>query len=282
MPRQATFVDYVKAAFFWRWNLLAAGAGVAFGLLSTVPGMILPLVAAAEITYLGLLSANERFRKAIDARVTMPPPLPAADQTQLIAQIRAVLKPEAWQRFEYLRERCLTLSNLARQLRGPQAAQDSAVSDMQTGSLERMLWLHLKLLYSQDALQRFLRETNRNDLAQQISAAEKELAAAKAKDPEGKLAKSLDDKLQTLRQRLANYDQAEENRQFLAAEIDRIEQKVNAISEMSINSRDAGDITAQVDGIAAGVSATEEAIRKMDVAPVFQHEEAPRLLTQRN
>jgi len=280
MPQPAAFMDYVKAAFMWHWNLLAVGTGVAFAILSGVPSVVLPLVAAAEITYLGLLSANERFRKAIDARKVAAPMGP--NQAELIAQIRAVLKPEAWQRFEYLRDRCLTLNNLARQLRGPQADQNAAVTDLQTGSLERMLWLHLKLLYSQDALQRFLRETNRNELTQRISLSEKELSAAKAKDPDGKLAKSLDDKLQTLKQRLANYDQAEDNRQFLTAEIDRIEQKVNAISEMAINSRDAGDVAAQVDGIAAGVSATEEAIRKMDVAPVFQHEEAPRLLTERN
>ncbi|MBI5092751.1 MAG: hypothetical protein HZB26_09960 [Candidatus Hydrogenedentes bacterium] len=281
MAQSGSFMSYVKAAFLWHWNLLAVGAGVGFALLSGIPGVLLPFVAAAEIAYLGLLSANEKFRKAIDAREHTAT-APDAGQAALIGQIRAVLKPEAWQRFEFLRERCLTLNNLARQLRGPQADQSSAVSDLQTGSLERMLWLHLKLLYSQDALQRFLRETNRNDLLQRIAASEKEVGAAKAKDPEGKLAKSLDDKLQTLRQRLANYDQAEDNRQFLTAEIDRIEQKVNAISEMAINSRDAGDITAQVDGIAAGVSATEEAIRKMDVAPVFQREEAPKLLTQRN
>ena len=45
---------------------------------------------------------------------------------------------------------------------------------------------------------------------------------------------------------------------------------------------DASDISAQVDGIAAGVSATEEALRGLDVAPALQREEAPRFLTQKD
>jgi hypothetical protein len=65
-------------------------------------------------------------------------------------------------------------------------------------------------------------------------------------------------------------------------ELDRIEQKVNAIGEMAMSARDASDISAQVDGIAAGVSATEEAIRGLDVAPALQREEAPRFLTEQN
>jgi len=280
MASPGGFFTYVTSAFLWHWNLLVVGAGVALALLSRQPDVVLPLLMAGELTYLGLLSANPRYRKAVDARQVVRQQ--ESDTPAVMAHIRSVLKPEAWQSFERLRARCLTLSDLARQLRGPQAPDNAAVSDLQTGSLERLLWLYLKLLYSQDALQRFLRETNRNELVQGIAASENEVKAAAAKERGDRLAKSLEDKLETLRQRLANYDRAQENRDFLAAEIARIEQKVNAISEMAINSRDASDITAQVDGIAAGISATEEAIRSMDVAPVFQREEAPRLLTTQN
>lgn len=278
MIKRNAFLDYVKAAFLWKWNLLAAGAAAVFAFLSGQPDVVLPLLAAGEIAYLGLLSSNVRFRKAIDARgVSGPPPL---GQEALIEHMRTVLKPEAWARFENLRNRCIRLNQLSRQFRGPQATEDNVASDLQTSSLERLLWMFLKLIYSQDALRRFLGGTDRDGLAQALDAADKELAAAIEKKRDMKLIKSLEDKMETLKQRLANYDRAVENRDFLAAEIDRVEQKVNAVSEMAMNSRDAGDLTAQVDGIAAGISATEDAIKALDVGPVFQHEEAPPLLRE--
>ncbi len=279
MARRGAFFEYLKAAFLWRWNLLAAGAGAIFALLSGRPDIALPLIAAGEIVYLGLLTTNERFRKAIDARAFMSMPQP--DQKELLTHIQSVVKPEAWARFDRLRERCVTLSKISEQFRGPQAAGSPVVTDLQTSSLERLLWIFLKLLYSQDALRRFLNATDRDGLVQEIEATEKALQSANEKARGDKLISSLEDKLETLRQRLANYDRADENREFLAIEIDRIEQKVNAIGEMALNSRDAADISAQVNGIAEGVSATEEAMRSLDVAPVLQREEVPRLLDMR-
>jgi septal ring factor EnvC (AmiA/AmiB activator) len=138
--------------------------------------------------------------------------------------------------------------------------------------------MFLKLVYSHDAVQRFLRSTDRNRLATELENARKELQTATARERSEKLLRSFEDTIKTLEQRIANYDQAQENRELLAAEIVRIEQKVNAVSEMAISARDPADISAQVDGIAEGVSATEEAMRKLDVAPLFERERTPRLL----
>jgi hypothetical protein len=151
---------------------------------------------------------------------------------------------------------------------------------MQTESLERLLWMFLKLIYSQDALQRFLQGTDRKQLEEQIQDAEAELKEATSNGKSDKLLRSLEDKLQTLKQRLTNYQRAEENRDLLTAEIDRIEQKVNVISELSISARDPADFSAQVDGIAEGVSVTEETIRRLDVPPLLENEKAPKFLSQ--
>ncbi len=271
-------LKYVKPAFLWRWNLLIFGAGLVFGILSGHPDVVWPLVGAAEIAYLGLLTGNPRFRRAIDARGVKVPS--AVDASESLERIEAALKPEAWKRFERLRDRCLALEELGRQFRGPYAQVDAKMADLQTTSLERLLWMFLKLLYSQDALTRFLRTTNRSDLVSLVKEAEKELDAAVSQERSEKLIASLRDKLETLRQRLANYERALEHQEFLNVEIDRIEQKVNAISEAAMNARDPADISAQVDGIAAGISATEEAMRTMDVAPVFEREEPPKLLAR--
>src|SRR4051812_21848261 len=136
--QRTPFADYVKAAFLWHWNLLFFGAGGALALLSA-PTVVLPLVLAGEVAYLGLLTSRPHFRSAIDARKRNP--AGPVDNDKLMAQIRGVLKPEAWQRFEDLRRRCLTLNKLAEQFRGPGNAREETANELQTDSLERLLWM---------------------------------------------------------------------------------------------------------------------------------------------
>lgn len=279
MPARGGFVTYIRTAFLWHWNLLALGAGAVFSFLSGQPDTFLPIFLAAEILYLGLLATHPRFQKAVDASL-MSRQQPLVNHAEIIEQIRQRLTPPDWNRFEQLRDRCLSLNRIAEQIRGPQAGNSSPIHSMQTDSLERLLWLFLKLLYSRDALQRFLSGTDKSGLEAQIHSAQREIQDATTNQRTDKLIRTLEDKHDTLMQRLANYQRAEENREILAAEIDRIEQKVNAISELSISARDPADVSAQVDGIAEGVSVTEEAIRKLDVPPLFDSETAPRFLTQ--
>jgi hypothetical protein len=107
---------------------------------------------------------------------------------------------------------------------------------------------------------------------------EKRIERAKEEKRDEKLIRVLGDKLDTQRQRLQNYERTRDNRELICVEIDRIEQKVSAISEMALSSRDSGDIGAQVDGIAAGGSlrpAEEEALRDFEVVHNFPSEDAP-------
>lgn len=278
MAPKASFLSYVKSAFLWHWNLLVFGAGVLFSFLSGQPDVFLPLVSAVELLYLGMLSSNPRFRKAMDARRSAVALAP--DQSQVLAKIRSSINSSAWERFVALQNRCRNLQNLSRQLQGPDVSPDKSLQEIHSESLDRLLWMFLKLLYNLDALDRYLAATNRKDLELSLLESEKQIETARAEQRGEKLIRALEDKHETQHQRLQNYEKTRENRELVCAEIDRIEQKVSAISEMAISSRDSGDISAQVDGIAAGVSATEDALRDLDVAPVFKQEAAPRFLSQ--
>ena len=68
-PRPGGMSDYLKEAFLFRWNLLLFGGGVAAAALTPVAAVLLPLVAAVELTYLAGLVSIPRFRAAIDAKV---------------------------------------------------------------------------------------------------------------------------------------------------------------------------------------------------------------------
>ena len=65
----ASLKDYLREAFLFRWNLLFFLGGVAGAALTPLPGVLLPLVAAGELTYLAGLISIPRFRAAIDAKV---------------------------------------------------------------------------------------------------------------------------------------------------------------------------------------------------------------------
>ena len=68
-PSGAGMPGYLKEAFLFRWNLLLFLGGVAAAALTPVAGVLLPLVAAGELTYLTGLVSVPRFRAAIDAKV---------------------------------------------------------------------------------------------------------------------------------------------------------------------------------------------------------------------
>src|ERR687888_2447305 len=67
-PRDAGMSDYLKEAFLFRWNLLFFVGGTAAAALTPFAPVLLPLVAASELTYLAGLVSIPRFRAAIDAK----------------------------------------------------------------------------------------------------------------------------------------------------------------------------------------------------------------------
>src|SRR5712671_1063743 len=68
-PQGAAMSDYLKEAFLFRWNLLFLLGGAAAAVLTPLAPVLLPLVAAGELTYLTGLVSVPRFRAAIDAKV---------------------------------------------------------------------------------------------------------------------------------------------------------------------------------------------------------------------
>ena len=280
MKKSGSFLKYVKAAFMWHWNLLAVGGGLAFAFLSGLPDVVIPLLGAAEILFLGALSTQPRFRKSVDAR-GVSVVKESKSQDEQLKRILSAISQNDYKRFEALRSRCMALTSLGKQFHGLDSSSPVELEQMHMSSLDRLLWMFLKLLYSKDALDRFLKNTDRNLLIKEIERTEQSLARAREKSKEN-LVRTLDDKLNTMHDRLRNYDQAEENCELIEAELERVEQKVKAVSEMSLSSGDPTMLSSQVDGIAASISITADAIRTLDVLPDLNYDDqAPEFLTQK-
>ncbi len=267
-------MKYLWTAFANRWNLLLFGGGVAAALISGFAGVVLPLVAAAEIYYLSSMVANGRFRSAVDAQDAKSRRLAeAAGAREAYERIRKRLPGPLLRRFDQLRDHCLKLIDLAGSIRGP----DSAGPEQGTlESLDRLLWGYLRMIWGAATLSEFLDHTDDGEIRARIADLERRLAKLPpGGDDDGRLRATLEDHLQTSRERLANIDEARRKLDVVAAEIERLEAKIAALAEGSVAKRDMGDLARRVDEVAEGMRRTDETMRQLQLPPELEELEEP-------
>ena len=271
----------LKRAFTWRWHLLGLGAGAAVAVLSGAPIVFLPFLAAAELGYLGFLGLNPRFQNVLKGQLKAPPPLPV-DSTQRFAQLMAFLSPEDVQRFETLRSRCMDLLNLRRSMNAKEGA--TGVEDFRGESLDRMLWLYLKLLHQRSGLEQFLGATHREEIDAELKSAEVQLATAQARDqssglPESRLATSISDRVTTIRERLDNHHKASDGLELVTAEIDKTEQQITHLCEVGMTMSDSAGLSVQIDTISQSLQSSEKLFSEASFSQIYDDEPAPPLLS---
>ena len=276
--------DYLKAAFLFRWNLLFFLGGAAAAALTPVAGVLLPLVAAGELTYLTGLVSIPRFRAAIDAKVHAAakaagePPLPVQPPASLVTMLTG-LPSDARARFQHLHARCLELRTIAAGVRGAAGDQGGSVEDIRTPALDRLLWLFLRLLLSKAALDRFLQSMNEPEIISRLADLRKNLATAQS-GGDDRIVRSLQDSIASGELRLDNYGRAKKNAEFVSVELDRIEGKIQALAEMAVNRQDPDFLSSQVDSAADSMRQTEKAVSELQhlTGLADQLQEAPAIL----
>jgi hypothetical protein len=281
MGRQSSFA-YVKVAALNRWNLLLLASGGAATIVADVPPELgLPVLAALEVAVLGLVSLHPRFRALVDAEAThRGAHIEKAKAQERLQGLLTTISPERMARFESLKTRCGTL-------RASVAVDDataSAVAEEQISFVDKLLWVFVKLLDTEQALQRFLSTVSERDLVKDIQRAKQRLdiLPLAGKDAlEDRKRATLEDTLQTLTQRRANVVRAQHNHELVELEIQRIEQKLNIIVELAVNRQDPAILTAEVGAMADSVKATEETLGELHVFTGPQVDlEVPRILVE--
>lgn len=279
-PEAAGLTDYLREAFVFRWNLLIFLGGAAAAALTPIPGVALPLVAAGELTYLAGLISMPRFRAAIDAKMhasggAAVPPIP---RVAPIAGMLQSLPPDARERFQRLHGRCLEMRAIAAGVRGTDDHVSSA-EEIRTPGLDRLLWLFLRLLLSKAALDRFLLTMNEKEIAVSLEQLRTNLQRAQSEGDE-RIVRSLQDSVAMAELRLDNYARARKNAQFVSIELDRIENKIQALAEMAVNRQDPDFLSSQVDSAAESMRQTEKAVSELQhlTGLADQLEEPPAIL----
>lgn len=280
-------LKYVKAAFLNRWNLLAFAGSLGFAALSGVPDILIPLVLAGEIAYLGFLGTHPRFRKYVEveeaeaARAST-----SATAEQGLQQILQALPVKLLKRFEALRSRCLELREIAANLKNPDGSgAPLPLEEMQLAGLDRLLWIYLRLLYTQYMLDRFFQRTSEDQIQNDIRDLLRRLELqAKAPDTpqRQKVRKTIEDNLETSRARLANLQKAREQGELVQAEIERLENKIMSLSELAVNRNEPGYISSQVDQVAGSMVQTERTMNELEFATGLAVDEAVPQMVQRS
>jgi hypothetical protein len=266
------------------WNLLAFLGGTVFALLSPAPDVLLPVVAAGEIAYLGMLGTHPKFQKYVEAQeAKQQRSATSATSQQTLERITAALPKELLDRFVVLRARCLELQQIASELKHTRHEEAHLpFESYQIAGLDRLLWIHLRLLYTQYALSRFLKQTSEEQIRADIKRLETRLAqlpATSTGDQQQRVRKALEDNLQTSRDRLANLQRARDNFDLVNLEIDRLENKIRSLSELAVNRQEPDYISGQVDQVAASMLETEKTMNELQfVTGLDSVDEAPSLL----
>jgi hypothetical protein len=261
--------SYVKHAFLYPWNLLLFLGGAALAAMSPYPDALLPIIGGLELAYLTGLSAIPRFRTAVDAAIAAKArgantdATPSAASQQSLERILESLPAPALRRFLLLRQRCFEMRSIASGVRGQadDSAADSAES-IRTPALDRLLYLFLRLLVSQNGLDRFLRSTSEKDLDAKLTDVRARLEAAKTGGDE-RVKNSLQDSVADAELRLENYRKAAKDAEFVAIELDRIETKIQALIEMGVSRQDPDYLSHQVTAAAESMQHTEAAVNQL-------------------
>ena len=275
--KRAGLLRYLKEAFMFRWNLLLFGGAAAAALVSGHADIALPLVAAAEVTYLAGLATLPRFQGAIDAKAraeergttsAQRDPAPQASARDRILEVLKSLTEDRRSRFLRLRARCVEMSRIANAVRGETRDASGVSAELRTPALDRLLWVFLRLLLSEQAITRFLEAAN--EAAIDKSLADLQGRRQKRADSVGevnqaddRILRSLDDSIATAELRKENIEKSKNNAEFAATELDRLENKIAAVTEMAVGHSTPDEMSSRIDAISEGISQTEETIREL-------------------
>jgi hypothetical protein len=246
------FLDYVKAAFSWRYRVPGLGhlplnilALVGFGILGLGHPAFWLLGLAFEAGYLTLMSGDARFQRLVQGRMLMEERrVWQAKQSNLFDS----LDPQSQLRYRSLADTCQQILKSTKAL-----APGSAMEDLRTGSLSQMAWMFLKLLYTK------IRTRSIKVKAEELEAEIKRLSDQLSREAEGSaIHRSLQGTLEIQRRRMENLTKARESLKVIEAELNRIEHQVRLLNEEASMASDPEALTVRLDGVMQSLDGTNK------------------------
>lgn len=259
---------YIRKAFTNHWNLLGLAGGIGFSVLSGNPAVGISLLAAAEVAWLGFVGTHPRFQQYVDvAENEEQRSQDAAATDERMRKMFAALPRGLQNRFTELLKQCHELRSISQGYHAANSAtEDGTVSELRLNGLDKLLWLYLKLLYTEFSLNRFFETTGVDQIHRDLKQVQERLKRKQDRPPgtqRDRIVATLQDNLETCEQRLANFSQAKDSYELVRAEQQRLETRIRSLAEMSISQGDPGTISSQVDTVAGSVAQTEKTLEDL-------------------
>ena len=278
----------------FRWNMLVFGGAAAAAIVSGRADIAIPLVVAAEVVYLAGLTTLPRFQGAIDAKSRAEErgqtgqrsvvSVPDVDARDRILEVLKSLAEDRRSRFLRLRARCVEMSRIANAVRGDTRDASGASTELRTPALDRLLWVFLRLLLSEQAISRFLQAADEASIDKtvgdlKVRRKKRADSVGEANQADDRIIRSLDDSISTAEARKENVEKARYNAEFIATELDRLENKIQAVTELAVGHTDPNEMSSRIDAISDGIQQTEQTIRELQqITGVSDADTAPSIL----
>jgi hypothetical protein len=154
----------------------------------------------------------------------------------------------------------------------------SLLEDQQTESVNQLLWVFLRTLSYEQALESFSAGAPRTEIQHMLKQTEEALASGTLNES---MRQAYTENLDVLKKRMENLERAEENLKSIAARLIRVENSIMLIQEQALTRQDPAFIEAEVSSATAGLSSMEKMLGSIDL-PAFDSVPsgpAPELLT---
>ena len=275
---------YIKSAFLNHWNLLGLVGGAAFTAVSGEWGIGLTLLAATEIAWLAFVGTHPRFRQYVDIHDHQK--LKTDDAQAAKKRMRLMLNSlprGAQRRYQTLMQQCEEMRNITKHYQAAHGTEsDETVAEIRLDGLDRLLWLFLKLLYTEHSLNRFFETTTIDSIEREIAQIEtrlsRETSRSKSRD---RIVATLQDSLKTCQERRENFEQARDSYELIKAEQKRLENKIRSLAETGISKGDPAHLSDQVDSVAGSIHETERTLSELEFVTgfsTFESEAVPEIV----
>jgi hypothetical protein len=172
---------YIKTAFTNRWNMLAFIGGLSFAAVTGRPDVVIPIVLAAELGYLGMLGTHPKFQKYVNAQEHKSVTAAHAENSdRAYRKMMQSLSKQSRKRFDDLRSRCSQLRSISDDLRQSNTEDIGGLEELQQTGLSRLLWIYLKLLFSEQSMRHFFHQTDDRAIENELRTVQKRLEKEKA------------------------------------------------------------------------------------------------------
>ncbi len=246
-------INFKKEAFLHPWNLvflIAAMLGTFFTINTPAGGLIPFFALAFELIYLGIISKNKRFQRAVKSRKIKEHSKPPT-QKEILRQLRKINQKR------YVRLRKLEESIKANYLKMGYASQ--GMLDSHIKKLDGLLDSYLQLLYSQERYQNFSQSNKESEILSTMDQLRREL---EVDPPKVKAIKKR--RLDIQEARLSKFRKSRENLEVIDAQLRTIEDVANYIFEQSMAMQNPDEIGFQLDTLLTEVEETQAAVEEIE------------------